>query len=200
MFTILMDTSNSKLVVGIANETKVLVSKQINALKQQSELAIPVLNELMQSQNISMQDVQTMVITAGPGSYTGLRIAMTIAKTLASVLDIKIKAISTLAMQAYGKKAISVVDARSKKAYVGMYDHGKVIMEDCLMLVEDLKELVSNHFDYEVVGDCELVGLEKEEFDLATALFEISKEVEPVEFVDGLVPHYIKDVEVQKKC
>ena len=47
-----------------------------------------------------------MIITSGPGSYTGVRVAMTIAKTLAAVSDVRIKSVSSLAAYAGNESGI----------------------------------------------------------------------------------------------
>ncbi len=199
MYTILMDTSNQQLMIGIADNHEILASEQIKALKQQSEIAIPHLGKLMEQVGIDFDQVDTMVITQGPGSYTGVRIAMTIAKTLAATMPIRLKAISSLEMLSYDKKAISLIDARGKKAYVGIYNHGEIVLEDCLMEVKDLPDLMNQYPDYEIAGDRFLVDLEEQEIDLCKALYGCSKHHDYVEYPSLLVPHYIKDVEVRKK-
>ena len=80
-----------------------------------------------------MSDFDEMVITIGPGSYTGVRVALTIAKTLNATMNIKVKTVSSLKAMAGMKKAISILDARSHKLFLGIYNEGKVIVDDCLI-------------------------------------------------------------------
>ena len=54
--------------------------------------------------------------------------------------------------------------------------------------------------DYPVYGDSEIVGYDKIEVDLCKNIYEASKNVEYVEDVDNLIPHYLKDVEAKKIC
>ena len=90
-----------------------------------------------------------MIITIGPGSYTGQRVALTIAKTLATISNIKIKAVSSLHGYVGSDKAISVIDARSKKVFVGVYDNNKKIIDD--QIISQMKERIdkedANYFD-----------------------------------------------------
>ena len=79
MRTIVMDTSNHYLAIALYEDGLLRASRQLEALKQQSELAIPVLKDLMDGQHWQMKDIDEMVVSLGPGSYTGVRIAMTIA-------------------------------------------------------------------------------------------------------------------------
>lgn len=198
--TIVMDTSNQYLIVGLYNNHQLVSSRVVKALRQQSELAIPFLKELLDQNHLTMSDIQEMVITLGPGSYTGVRIAMTIAKTLAAITPIKIKAISTLKVLAGKQKAISVIDARSQKVYVGMYENGQPLMEDTLMNVDDFKLFYKQHLDFQLVGDTHLFDLEHQDINICQNLYELSLTEPYIDDVDALVPLYIKDVEVKAQC
>ena len=83
MFVILLDSSNTSLTVGLANENGVLDSTSYEAWQSQSEHMIPELDTLLNKHNVSYKDISDVVISIGPGSYTGVRIAITIAKTIA---------------------------------------------------------------------------------------------------------------------
>ena len=79
---------------------------------------------MLDGHHIALKDVNEMIITSGPGSYTGVRVAMTIAKTLAAVSNVKIKSVSSLAAYAGMNQALSVIDARGHKVFVGVYENG----------------------------------------------------------------------------
>ena len=132
MKTVVMDTSNAYLVIALYENDKCLERYQEFGNKKQSEYAITYLDEMLKRNNFNILDFDEMIITIGPGSYTGQRVALTIAKTLAAISKIKIKAVSSLHGYVGSDKAISVIDARSKKIFVGVYDNNcKVI--DCLL-------------------------------------------------------------------
>ncbi|MFQ9923692.1 MAG: tRNA (adenosine(37)-N6)-threonylcarbamoyltransferase complex dimerization subunit type 1 TsaB [Beduini sp.] len=193
MRTIVMDTSNHYLAIALYEDGLLRASRQLEALKQQSELAIPVLKDLMDGQHWQMKDIDEMVVSLGPGSYTGVRIAMTIAKTLSSVMPIRLKAISSLAMLAGDQKAIPIIDARGNKLYVGMYENGEPLMEDTLMEAEAFETFKAEHPDFPVVA---LV----DEIPLCDNLYLLSRKVPYIKESDRLVPTYIKGVEAKKQC
>ena len=112
---------------------KCLASLQEEGNRKQSEYAIVYLQKLLQENHLKMSDFDEMVITIGPGSYTGVRVALTIAKTLNATMNIKVKTVSSLKAMAGMKKAISILDARSHKLFLGIYNEGKVIVDDCLI-------------------------------------------------------------------
>ena len=147
-----------------------------------------------------MSDFDEMVITIGPGSYTGVRVALTIAKTLNATMNIKVKTVSSLKAMAGMKKAISILDARSHKLFLGIYNEGKVIVDDCLINIDEFENYQKQYTDYEIVGDSHLVGIPEKEVDLANHIYTLSTLEKEIENVDGLVPRYIKEVEAKKIC
>ena len=112
-------------------------------------------------------------------------------------IDVKGISSNDLTMQA---KAISILDARSKKLFLGIYNEGKVIVEDCLINVDEFENYQKQYPDYEVVGDTSLVGLPEQEINLVKNIYTLSHLENEVENVDGLVPRYIKEVEAKKIC
>ena len=193
-YLLILDTSSKYLVVAVADNEKVLKSIQYPAWQRQSEVAMTEINNIFESLNIKAKDIDTIIVSKGPGSYTGIRIALTIAKTLAMVLGCKIITLSSL--EKFVKpvdKYVSILDARSKRAYVGRYENGLPTYEDCVLTIDELKEWISNNPDYQVVGEVKVLGLEEVEVDLAKHMFEMSKNKESVKDVDALVPTYLKE-------
>lgn len=200
MKTIVMDSANKYLVVALYENQKCLASLQEEGNRKQSEYAIVYLQKLLQENHLKMCDFDEMVITIGPGSYTGVRVALTIAKTLNATMNIKIKTVSSLKAMAGMKKAISILDARSKKVFLGIYNEGKTVVEDCIISLDEFENYQKQYSDYEIVGDTELIGLSEKETDLAHNIYVLSTLEKEIENVDGLVPRYIKEVEAKKIC
>ena len=197
MKTIIMDSANKYLVVALYEDEKCLASLQEEGNRKQSEYAIVYLQKLLQENQLKISDFDEMVITIGPGSYTGVRVALTIAKTLNATMNLKIKTVSSLKAMAGMKKAISILDARSKKLFLGIYNEGKVIVEDCLINMDEFENYQKKYSDYEIVGD---TSLPEQEINLVKNIYTLSYLESEVENVDGLVPRYIKEVEAKKIC
>lgn len=200
MKTIVMDSANKYLVVALYENQKCLASLQEEGNRKQSEYAIVYLQKLLQENHLKVSNFDEMVITIGPGSYTGVRVALTIAKTLNATMNIKIKTVSSLKAMAGMKKAISILDARSKKVFLGIYNEGKTVVEDCIISLDEFENYQKQYSDYEIVGDTELIGLSEKETDLAHNIYVLSTLEKEIENVDGLVPRYIKEVEAKKIC
>lgn len=200
MISLVMDTSNSYLAVGLYQDNVCLEAFQEKGSRRQSEKAIPTLKEVLDRHHIALKDVNEMIITSGPGSYTGVRVAMTIAKTLAAVSNVKIKSVSSLAAYAGMNQALSVIDAREHKVFVGVYENGLPLMKEQVMTLEDFAQLRAEYEDFELVGEVGCLGLNEKECDLCANIYALGQMADPIKNVDLLVPTYIKDVEAKKAC
>lgn len=200
MISLVMDTSNSYLAVGLFKDNMCLEAFQEKGSRRQSEKAIPSLKEVLDRHHIALKDVNEMIITSGPGSYTGVRVAMTIAKTLAAVSDVRIKSVSSLAAYAGMNQALSVIDARGHKVFVGVYENGLPLIKEQVVALEDFAQLRAEYGDFELVGEIGCLGLDEKECDLCANIYALGQMADPIENVDLLVPTYIKDVEAKKAC
>lgn len=200
MISLVMDTSNSYLAVGLFKDNMCLEAFQEKGSRRQSEKAIPTLKEVLDRHHIALKDVNEMIITSGPGSYTGVRVAMTIAKTLAAVSVVRIKSVSSLAAYAGMNQALSVIDARGHKVFVGVYENGLPLIKEQVVALEDFAQLRAEYGDFELVGEIGCLGLDEKECDLCANIYALGQMADPIENVDLLVPTYIKDVEAKKAC
>ena len=200
MISLVMDTSHSYLAVGLFQDNMCLEAFQEKGSRRQSEKAIPTLKEVLDRHHIALKDVNEMIITSGPGSYTGVRVAMTIAKTLAAVSDVRIKSVSSLAAYAGMNQALSVIDARGHKVFVGVYENGLPLIKEQVVALEDFAQLRAEYGDFELVGEIGCLGLDEKECDLCANIYALGQMADPIENVDLLVPTYIKDVEAKKAC
>ena len=200
MIQLLMDTSNQYLMVALYQDDTLLDKIQESGCKRQSENAIPYLEQLLSKHKLSLLDVDEMVITRGPGSYTGVRVAMTIAKTLNVIHPISVKVVSSLASYTTDDKCISVIDARSNKVFIGMYNHDALIGNESMITFDEAKQFIDEHKDYKLVGQVTLFDQDEQVVDLAENMHRIAKKTSSIEVVDALVPTYLKDVEAKKIC
>ena len=194
MFTILLDSSNTSLTVGLAKDDVLLESVSYEAWQAQSEHMIPELDALLNKYQVERKDIGDVVVAIGPGSYTGVRIAITIAKTIAAVLDCKIYAISSLRCQKDRKNpSICVINARSGRSYFGVFEDDKILVDDCILTNDKVFEYIKEHPTYSVCGNTAYLGVEGVQPDIARELLELKKFVQPVENALAIKPVYMKD-------
>ena len=99
MYQLLLDSSNIYLAVGLSKDKKVVDSIFYNAWQRQSELMVMEIDNILKRNKVDKKDLDTVVVGIGPGSYTGVRIGVTIAKTIAYALKIRMYAVSSLYLQ-----------------------------------------------------------------------------------------------------
>ncbi len=196
IYKLLLDTSNEYLSVGISKDKEIIYSVSFKAWQQQSEFLIPEIIKALNKVNLELKDIKEIVVAKGPGSYTGVRIALTFAKTIGTVAKVDVKAISSLEIQGpYNEKYISVMNARSKRSYIGIYDNGKVILEDQILSNEDVLNLISFYKEkkFKVYGDTSYLNLNSDGLEIIDGLLSYSFNVEKEENILNLKPVYLKD-------
>ena len=193
MNSLFIDTSTKYLCIGIAKDNNVIYKYQQEAIKKQSELTIPFLKKALDENNMTLNDIDEVNVTIGPGSFTGIRIGMCVAKVLASMKNIPLKAISSLNAYASLGKKIVILDAKAKRVYLGIYNDNVKVIDEMVVEIETFKEMLKDYEGYDIVLDSYLIGLESEEIDVIENMNRISKTIQPVDNVDALVPIYLKD-------
>ena len=194
MYTILLDSSNTKLAVGIAKDGKVLKSTIYEAWQEQSEHMIPEISAILEDFNVKNEEIDDVMVAIGPGSYTGVRIAITIAKTMGFALKIEVFPVSSLQVLKDGDKpSICIINARSKRSYVGVYQGNKIILEDQIMTNEDLLNYINEHKEYSLCGNLSHLGLEGIESNVIEEMLSLKPFIKPMEDSLSLKPVYLKD-------
>ena len=118
----------SGLVAGIAvTEDDVLLGEYtMNYKKTHSQTILPMLDELAKMIELDLNTIDAIAVSSGPGSFTGCRIGITIAKTYAWALNIPITTITSLEAMALTNDEydfhVPVLDARREYVFAGIYD------------------------------------------------------------------------------
>lgn len=193
MITLCMDTSNKFLILAIIKDDQIVASCNINSWKKQSELIFIELQKCLKNAQILPNEINQIVVTKGPGSYTGVRIAMTIAKVLCKIADKRLYTLSSLQLIASNKKrAAVVIDARGQRGYFAIYEQGNLVGEEKVLSIEEIKTLLDKDKDIEVVGDASILGLTDSYPDLCRSFFLLQDKWVLQENIDLLVPEYLK--------
>lgn len=202
MKSLFINTSTRKIVIAIAvdNEIKYLYNDFNN--EDISNKLMPIIDEAFKKVNIKPKDIDMIFVTNGPGSFTGIRIGLTVAKIMAWGLKIKVVPISSLELMATtktNKKYIApLIDARKGYVYAGLYDEKlNSIIKDSYVLLDDFRNEIENK-DVYYVSDDEL------DFDVNETNYDILKIIEKHKDDNGINPHklnpnYLKNTEAEEK-
>ena len=193
MYTVGIDTSHRFLLVALIRDDELLDSVQLECFKHQSEYLIPEVQKLLRKHELEVNDIDSWVVTRGPGSYTGVRIGMTMVKVIGSLMHKNVYTLSTLQLYAGVNDTYVVMDARARRVYVGRYRDGKAVMEDTIYTNDYMASLINEGVD--VKGDLHLFNQEDVYGSLAENFVLLKPYWEKVENVDLLAPSYLKDSE-----
>ena len=123
MNLIALETSTEYCSLAVSRGVRVF-ARSFHAGQRHSELALPALRELMREAGLGMADIEGVTYGAGPGSFTGLRIACGLAQGLALAHDLPVLGVSTLlalAESAGSDSVIACLDARMGEVYHAVY-------------------------------------------------------------------------------
>lgn len=129
MKTLGIDTSNQVMSVALTDGTELVLEKTVNIKRNHSVQLMPAIEELVSEAGWKPKDIERVVVARGPGSYTGVRIGVTVAKTLAYSLNAELVGLSSLHILAGNGERVSdslivpVFDARRGNIYTGLYKY-----------------------------------------------------------------------------
>ena len=194
MATLLLDSSNTSLSVGIESNGELLGYTSYESWQSQSEHMIPEIDNLLKKFSLTRNDITGVVTSIGPGSYTGVRIAITIAKVIGLCLDVHIYPVSSLrVLKDNDKPSICLINARSNRSYVGVYEGSKVIVNDTIKTNDEVLKYINEHLDYSICGNVSYLGYENKDTNICSQMVSLLKDLEPVKDSLGLKPIYLKD-------
>ena len=140
-----IDTSGPDALIGISQGQQILAFKQNSVSHSHAEFVQAGIQDMCKEVNIPLTAIDAVVVTLGPGSYTGLRVGLASAKGLAYALNKPLIGLSTLALLAKaaireitkdGKEKMvtsyqifSMIDAKRMEVFGGIFDQALQIIE-----------------------------------------------------------------------
>lgn len=156
MKVLAFDTTNSTISIVLLKDQKLLTQTLISDSGKQSELLIPEIEKVLTKNKIWYQDLDLLAATQGPGSFTGVRIGLTAARTLKIATNLPLILINSLEALAFKHRQhqleiLVAIDAKMDEFFVSSFSakNGKLenLLESQLVKLEDLSNfLPKNRF------------------------------------------------------
>ena len=156
MKVLAFDTSSKALSLAILEDKQLLAETTINIKKNHSITLMPAIDFLMANLDLTPKDLDRIVVAEGPGSYTGLRIAVATAKTLAHTLNIELVGMSSLLALVPSQQeglVVPLMDARRNNVYAGFYENENPVLPEAHLSFDEVLEQVKDAEQVTFVGE-----------------------------------------------
>ena len=200
MKTLVIDTCTNRIIVALADNSTIFSFCNEIIENQMSNIIMEKVEKCFEEADMRPSDVERILVAVGPGSYTGIRIGVTIAKTYAWALKREIIPISSLEVIASGyneeKLLVPYIDARRNCCFGAIYDNKlNQVLKDQYISMDDLKNKLSGK-DYIFVSDNDLVESKEPKIDIIKLINKHSNDacVNP----HSLNPVYLKKTEAEE--
>lgn len=199
MKILFLDTSSFFVTISIIDDNKIVYNYQEEIRDDMSSKIMPLILKGFECVNFDIKDIDKIMVVNGPGSFTGVRIGVTIAKVLAWSLNIDIITISSLEYLATTsvdtKYVIPMIDARRGYVYGAVYDNDlNMIFNDKYLSFDELSDyfnegtIVSfNDFDNSIKPNLDILKI-------------VNKHINDNSLNPHVVnPNYLKRTEAEEK-
>ncbi len=171
MLILSIDSSATAASVALFEDSKLVGEFFVNTDFTHSRTLVPMIDNLLSVTGKTVSDIELVAVSNGPGSFTGVRIGVSVAKGIAFPDDLPCMAVSTLESMAYNLVltdciVCAVMDARRNQVYNAMFsiEYGEVhrLCDDRAISLEDLKKEIAEQYEGKrviLVGDGSTVAM-----------------------------------------
>lgn len=200
-----IDTSTHDLTIAISSSDEILSVVTSSNTNEHSKYALTELENTFNKAGLKPDGIDKVMVINGPGSFTGVRIGVTIAKTYAWALKKDIIPVSSLLSFALGYEGydyyVSVLDARRNYVYAAIFNNSyEPFLEEQYISVEDLYNIiVTLEGNISVIGDIDIKNYKCSP--IKTDILKIVNYYKDGQAVPphSLNPHYLKRVEAEER-
>lgn len=161
MISIFLDTSTKNITISIIKDCEQIYFFHEEIFEDLSVKILPLIDNALKLCSLKISDIKRIYITTGPGSFTGIRIGLTIMKVLAWSLNIEIIPLSSLELIASTNTntdyIIPYIDARRGNCFIAVYDNDlNVICNDQFTNFEEFMNKIDKSKTFKIVTYDEL--------------------------------------------
>lgn len=163
MISLFIDTSLSDVSIALIKDNKLLNCIHNNIPREHSIYVSSYIETILKDNNLTPDLVDEIIVINGPGSFTGVRIGVTIAKMFAYLRNIRIVSITSLKARIIGIKGkfkLSIIDAMHGNYYIGLYDENNNKITEEFNNMDRINE-IKNKYDPVVVDSTSTYDIEK---------------------------------------
>ena len=162
MISLFIDTSMVNVSISIVKGNKIMSIIQEDIPNEHSKYATSYVKKVIDDAGIDANDIDDILVVNGPGSFTGIRVGVTVAKTIAWALKKDIIPLSSLELMATTltnkKYIVPMIDARRGNIFSGIYDNElNCIKSDSLVNIKEFIKDLDNQYEF---VSCDNLGID----------------------------------------
>lgn len=140
MYTLIIDSATKVLYHALVKDDKVVKEIYTKGQNDHAKNIVSLIEKMLKEENITVDNLDKIVCGIGPGSYTGVRMAVTVAKMLSSFKRIPLYEISTLKLISSGEsgKVLAMIDARRGNAFSAIYQDSNLVLSEAMRAKEEV--------------------------------------------------------------
>ncbi|MBE7092681.1 MAG: tRNA (adenosine(37)-N6)-threonylcarbamoyltransferase complex dimerization subunit type 1 TsaB [Clostridiales bacterium] len=143
-----IDTSSVYASCALLKDEQIISEKTVLSGLVHSKSIMPLVEQVLESANVDIEEIDIFSCVAGPGSFTGVRIGVCATKGLAQAMNKPCYAVKTLDCLKenvpYFKTVCPILDARRSQVYSAVYENGELIREYDVCPLEEVLEFLKN--------------------------------------------------------
>ena len=208
MICLFFDTSSDLLKVSLIKDNKIIFDKELHTKNDHSSYLVSTIDEAFKSNNIDFKELDEIIVGNGPGSFTGTRISIAVAKTYAFSFNIPVYMISSLEELIYDNDGydfyVPIIEEKKDNLYFSIFDKDKKrVIDDIYSNIEYMYKKLE-----ELDGKILLISLsnkEYEKYDTVKANINALNIMKNIDVNNEKVnphllkPNYIKKIEAESK-
>ena len=141
MMLLALDTTAATATAALFRDGVLIAEREADAGKKHAETVLPMIEQLLEENKALISQIDYFAVDIGPGSFTGVRIGVSLINALAFAIDkpiVPVDALRVLAASATESErpVCTLVDARNGNAYAALYQDGRTIIEPCAVETE----------------------------------------------------------------
>ena len=151
-----IDTSNKVASVSVFEDEKLLNEEFSDDQKTHSEKLLPMVDDVLKKERMTIRDIDLFVVSVGPGSFTGIRIGVATIKGMAQALNKKVIPVTSLEgllEMADSDYSCAIINARHGNVYAQIKAGGEMLTPDCKSINEVIDELKKYNGKWTIAGD-----------------------------------------------
>lgn len=187
MNRLIVDSSTKTLYIALVSDNTLLEEMYIEGRMDHAINIVSKIDEILKKHSLNIKNLDGIYCGVGPGSYTGVRMAVVVGKMVTVNTNVKLYSFSSLFLisSGYSGKVLPYIDARRGNSFNALYDGMDLIVEEALRPTE---EFIENNKDYKAISEDMI-------------------KVDPIKVISssklcdnphGFVPNYLRETEAER--